>query len=154
MSQWANRSALISALDGRKRTEELFFIRGCVIIGKLMGLPSDLAQQLQNPYFAPLQGVGAQGRAENAACGDELTIEVEAQEGRFQVRYQVRGCAALVAGSSLWVAHVDQIEAAQAEALDPKALFDAAGGLPARSQHVARVIERAWRQALAGLAKR
>lgn len=117
-----------------------------------MGLPSDLARQLQNPHFAPVTGVGAQGRGENAACGDELLIEVEARQGRLSVRYQVRGCAALVAGSSLWAAQMDQSSVAEAQAADAQSVLDAAGGLPPRSQHVARVIERAWRQALAGLA--
>lgn len=116
-----------------------------------MVLPEQLAAHLADPLLAPLSGVGRQGYGENAACGDELWLEVaEGPSGELEVRYRVRGCAALVAGTSLWVSAVRRAVAGGGDplGLDPGAVLAAAGGLPARSRHVERVIARAWGQAL------
>lgn len=114
-----------------------------------MALAPEFAAHLANPVLAPLNGVGTQGYGENAACGDELWFEVGDLGGPAdaRLRYRVVGCAALVAGASLWVAAVRA--AADPLALDVAAVLAAAGGLPARSGHVAGVIERAWRAATA-----
>jgi len=116
-----------------------------------MVLPEQLAAHLADPVLAPLSGVGRQGYGENAACGDELWLEVaEGPAGALEVRYRVLGCAALVAGASLWVSAVRAaVDAGEdAAALEPGAVLGAAGGLPARSRHVERVITRAWSEAL------
>ena len=108
-----------------------------------MALPSELSRHLGNPVQAPLQGQGTPGYGENAACGDELWFEL-GPDGALG--YRVIGCAALVASASCFVAAVRASSAPRT--VEPAQVLAAAGGLPARSAHVLRVIERAWRGAL------
>ena len=118
-----------------------------------MALPDLLAEHLKKPQPAELLGSQASGgQASNAACGDELRVELARDErGRLQVGYRVRGCGALIGVTSLCVARLQGLDAAQLGAFDVASLVEQAGGLDRRSAHAARVFARALTAACEGL---
>jgi NifU-like protein involved in Fe-S cluster formation len=110
-----------------------------------------LLEHFQNP-----RNVGQLGppalviEVSNPACGDILRLSTRFEAGRaVEARYQVRGCtASIAAGSALteWMAGKTRAELA---AFAPAIVEEALGGLPAGSEHAARLCATAIKRLLA-----
>lgn len=113
-------------------------------------LPPTLQDHFDRPrHVGRLAAPAVCGRGGNAACGDDLRlwIRVEA-DAVAEVAFQARACSAVIAVASLVVERLAGLELDAARRLDPKALTEAAGGLPGPRQHACRVVRRALEAAL------
>jgi NifU-like protein involved in Fe-S cluster formation len=111
------------------------------------GLRSHFVEPRRSGELARATGVG---RAENAACGDLLSIQVRVEAGCLaEARFQARACSAVIALASAALERVEGGTAAAARDLDVAALAVELGGLPPGKGHAAAVVERALAGALA-----
>ncbi len=119
----------------------------------MQGLPPTLEDHFRSPRSGErLAVVSGRGRSENPACGDLLEIEVRVDGGRVEdAAFRAHGCSSVIAVASL------VLEAIRGAAVDEVARFDTsaavarAGGLPPTRAHAIAVVERALREALAGV---
>jgi nitrogen fixation NifU-like protein len=113
----------------------------------------DHYQHPRNPGV--LEGANAIGRAENAACGDELQLYLEIQ-GRQVLRASFRtfGCAAAIAAGSMLTELVAGATLSEAGQLTSEAVDAALGGLPPLKVHGAVLAADALRLALEDHQKR
>jgi nitrogen fixation NifU-like protein len=104
----------------------------------------------QHPRNAgALEGANAVGRAENAACGDEMQLYLEIQGGRvLRASFRTFGCAASIAAGSMLTELVAGTALAEAGALGSEAVAQALGGLPSLKMHAAVLAADALRAAL------
>ena len=115
-------------------------------------LPDSLRKHLLHPV-----GAGAPdpandfrtGRAENAACGDLLVLHVRERDGVLSLRFQARGCSAVLAVASWLCERLEGASVAEAARLDVAAEVEALGGLPRQRRHATAVATRALRSAMA-----
>ena len=83
-----------------------------------------------------LAAANAVGRAENAACGDELQLYLEVRGDQIQrVRFRTFGCAASIAAGSRLTELLVGASLAQARLLTGEAINTALGGLPPLKVH-------------------
>jgi nitrogen fixation NifU-like protein len=92
-----------------------------------------------------------EGEAENPPCGDLVRITLRLNGERVtQARFQAEGCPATLASASALTELLAGLTRTQAEAVDPDAVAEALGGLPAGRFHGAELACRAARAALRG----
>ena len=113
-------------------------LRGYLVPSSLAGPPGDRS------------GFGL-GRAENPACGDVVVLYVSRGAGPLEVRYQVVGCAAVLAVSAYLADRVEGLGRDAARAFDLEAAIEALGGLPRPRRHAISVCRRALHAALDGI---
>lgn len=102
-----------------------------------------------------LEEANAVGRAENAACGDELQLYLEIQEEQvLRARFRTFGCAASIAAGSVLTELVAGASLAQARLLSSEAIDTALGGLPPLKVHGSVLAAEALRAALEDHRKR
>ena len=96
-----------------------------------------------------LEGANAVGRAENAACGDELHLYLEIRGARvLRARFRTFGCAASIAAGSMLTELVGGASLTQARQLTCDAVDTALGGLPPLKVHASVLAADALRAAL------
>ncbi|MDA1196001.1 MAG: iron-sulfur cluster assembly scaffold protein [Planctomycetota bacterium] len=84
----------------------------------------------------------------DAACGDELTLELAVRDGRVaEACFRVLGCSGSVAAASALVTLLPGRAAAE-EAVDRDALTAELGAVPSGKQHALGLALRAWHAAL------
>lgn len=102
-----------------------------------------------------LAGANAVGRAENAACGDELQLYLEVRAGQvLQARFRTFGCAASIAAGSMLTELLAGASLTQARQLTSEAVNIALGGLPPLKVHGSVLAADALRAALEDYRKR
>lgn len=102
-----------------------------------------------------LEGANAVGRAENAACGDELQLYLEIQGARvLRARFRTFGCAASIAAGSILTELVIGASLTQVRQLTSGAIDTALGGLPPLKVHGSVLAADALRAALEDYRKR
>lgn len=95
------------------------------------------------------------GRAENAACGDELQLYLEIQGARvLRARFRTFGCAASIAAGSILTELVIGASLTQVRQLTSGAIDTALGGLPPLKVHGSVLAADALRAALEDYRKR
>lgn len=83
-----------------------------------------------------LEGANAVGRAENAACGDELQFYLEIRgEQVLRASFRTFGCAASIAAGSMLTELVAGATLDQVRQLTSEAVNTALGGLPPLKVH-------------------
>jgi len=82
-----------------------------------------------------LAGATGSGEARSETCGDLVRVDVRVEAGRIvDIRCQVQGCAAAIAGASMLCELAAGRSVDAALALDPDALERAFGGIPAHKR--------------------
>lgn len=104
----------------------------------------------QHPRNAgTLEGANAVGRAENAACGDEMQLYLEIQGARVvRASFRCFGCAASIAAGSMLTELVAGTSLTEAGALTSGAVAAALGGLPPLKVHASTLATEALQAAL------
>src|SRR5262245_22723900 len=112
-------------------------------------LPPPLEQRFRAPRHAgSLGGAARRGSGENAACGDQL--ELELADGRIaRAAFRARGCSGVIAVADLLCERAVGLTPAQAVALDLASVVDQLGGLPPTRRHALDVCRRALEHACA-----
>lgn len=115
-------------------------------------LPETLREHLVRPVGAgepdPAEGF-RRGLAENPACGDVLVLHVREGAEGLDVRFQARGCSAVLAVASFLCERLAGLDRAGALAFDLESEIEELGGLPRPRRHAIAVGQRALRDALA-----
>lgn len=102
-----------------------------------------------------LAEANAVGRAENAACGDELHLYLEVQAGQvLQARFRTFGCAASIAAGSMLTELLAGASLTEAQEFTSEAVNTALGGLPPLKIHGSVLAADALRAALEDHQKR
>ncbi|TAJ07718.1 MAG: iron-sulfur cluster assembly scaffold protein [Planctomycetota bacterium] len=115
-------------------------------------LPDALNQHFRAPRHAgSLAGGARRGAAQNAACGDDLVLELELAAGRIaDAAFRARGCSGVIAVADVLCERVRGLSPAEALALDLARAIDELGGLPPARRHALEVCRRALEQACSG----
>jgi NifU-like protein involved in Fe-S cluster formation len=83
-----------------------------------------------------------QGAATDAACGDELELDLRVEGGRIaEARFRVRGCSGAIAAGSALVTLLPG-RAARPDTVTRAEIEATLGGIPANKRHVLRLAER------------
>ena len=126
---------------------------------RVMGVPSrELLAQVRSPdnprmFTAPvmdhfehprnsgeLENPSATLDVTNPACGDELRLTVQIEEGRVrEARFKARGCVTSIAASSALTELICGRNRAQLTAITPEIVSQALGGLPPATFHAAQL---------------
>lgn len=122
--------------------------------------PGDLPKSPLREHFLAPRNVGelpaprGHGRAENAACGDDLELFVRTEgEVLSDLRFRARACSSVIAAASLATEALRGQALSAARDTDLAALFRAAGG-EERRMHAPRLVARALERALEDCARR
>ena len=110
-------------------------------------------EHFQHPRNAgDLPGADASVQVENPACGDILRLAAKLRDGKLlEVRFLARGCVAAVAAASALTELLTRRSLEEAQALRPKDVLAALGGLPNESQHASHLAIDATRALVAAL---
>lgn len=113
-------------------------------------------EHYQHPRNAgTLDGANAVGRAENAACGDELQLYLEIRGDQvLRARFRTFGCAAAIAAGSMLTQMVTGSSLVEVSELTSEAVDAALGGLPPLKIHGSVLAADALRAALEDYRKR
>ena len=91
--------------------------------------------------------------AEDPACGDRLTLDLEVREGRVaRLRWRASGCSATLAAASA-LASLAPGRAADAEAVSQADLLEVLQGLSPARRHALRLVTRTFALAITGAAR-
>lgn len=118
-----------------------------------MGLYNEIVlEHYQHPRnVGVLPGANAVGRAENAACGDEMQLYLEIEGAQVQrASFRTFGCAAAIAAGSVLTELVQGAYLRDLPALTSQRVEEALGGLPALKVHASVLAADALRAALEG----
>jgi len=110
----------------------------------------------QHPRNAgALEGANAVGRALNEACGDEMQLYLEVEDGQVRrARFRTFGCAAAIAAGSALTELAKGSTLSALEQLGSGEVEGALGGLPPLKVHGAALAAEALRAALADYRRR
>lgn len=107
-------------------------------------------RNLREPQQPDATGMGA-----NPTCGDVMTLYLELDgEMIRQASFKTMGCGAAIASGSLLTEILRGKSLKDAEKIDPPAVTQALGGLPAIKMHCPELAVEALRAALRDLARR
>jgi NifU-like protein involved in Fe-S cluster formation len=114
-------------------------------------LPPALDQHFRTPRHAgTLGGAARRGAGANAACGDELALELELVGDRAAAAaFRARACSGVIAVADVLCERVRGLTSAEALALDLARAIDELGELPPARRHALEVCRRALEQACA-----
>jgi nitrogen fixation protein NifU and related proteins len=95
------------------------------------------------------------GEAGDTQCGDYLKLYIMVEDNLIKdIKFQVSGCCAAIASSSMTTVMVKGKHLLYAYALTRKDISDALGGLPAEKEHCSLLGERALKDAISNYMKR
>ena len=97
-----------------------------------------------------LEDANARGYQMNPVCGDTLVLALRIKDNHIdEARFQIEGCVASIATSSILTEMVTGLPLDEAAALTHEDVSEAVGGLPASKLHSAALAIDALRRALA-----
>lgn len=106
-------------------------------------------RNMREPKHPDASGMGA-----NPICGDVMTLFLELNGDKIkQASFKTMGCGAAIASGSILTEILQGKTLSEAETIDPLALTQALGGLPAIKMHCPELAVEALRAALRNLSK-
>ena len=115
-----------------------------------------LIDHFQHPRnVGELLDANAEGRVENPACGDVMTLHLRVENERVAAsRYRVKGCVAAIGCGSALTELITGRTLADVRVLTREAIVRKVGGLPSASEHASHLAIDCLRAALHSLKQR